>query len=488
MQPYPRAPDLVWPGHLHGTGCLSARAMDTGFPIVVWRLCLGPDCAWVWVSVTPPALAGVLGGCVWVRFVVSPLFSRLGFAVFAVGLGFRPAPHHSWLGFWDLRGCVRAPPVPRRSRFCCAVWACVLGSRFRLRPATPWGGVGVCVCACVLVRRGLLHLLVGRAVQRCVVGPWLLPRPATPGWVLRRVCVCVRAPLVPRLSWLGCAVWACVLGSGFGCTPPLLVGLLGCVCGRSCAPLSPRPSWRAACGAGVYGCCRGWGLPPPSPLVFFWGGGRQDVLFLGFVVSVAGCPSVGSRGLRPPIPSLSGCVVCFFFFFRPSVVCVRVLWVSLLPVGRCPRLGVAGFGWVVLRCPFGGSRLRCHLGGEFGRLLWCWWAVRWLWAVLAPPPFFLGGGGLPVPPSAFPGPAHALVGIQCGLPGCCWWWRFARPCPGPTGRVDYVHVGFGAPTCRVRFWLCRLGGCARRLRVALGAWFRFPFQCPSGTSRHSLVG
>ena len=124
------------------------RAMDFGFPTVVWRLCLGPGCAWVWVSVTPPALAGVLGGCVWVWFVVLPLFSRRGFAVFAVGLGFRPAPHPSWVGFWDVRGCVRATPAPRRSRFWCAVWACVLGSGFRLRPATPLGGVGVCVCLC----------------------------------------------------------------------------------------------------------------------------------------------------------------------------------------------------------------------------------------------------------------------------------------------------------------------------------------------------
>ena len=65
------APDLVLPGHLHDTGCLSARAMNTGFPIVVWHLCLGPGCALVWVSVTQPALAGVFGGCVWVRFMVS---------------------------------------------------------------------------------------------------------------------------------------------------------------------------------------------------------------------------------------------------------------------------------------------------------------------------------------------------------------------------------------------------------------------------------
>ena len=35
-------------------------------------------------------------------------------------------------------------------------------------------------------------------------------------------------------------------------------------------------------------------------------------------------------------------------------------------------------------------------------------------------------------------------------------------------RVGYVHVGLGAPFWRVRFWLCWLGGCARRLCVALG--------------------
>ena len=54
MQPYPRSPDLVLLGHLHGTGCLSAPALDTGFPIVVWCLCSGLGSA-----VTPPFLAGV---------------------------------------------------------------------------------------------------------------------------------------------------------------------------------------------------------------------------------------------------------------------------------------------------------------------------------------------------------------------------------------------------------------------------------------------
>ena len=374
MQPYPRAPDLVWPGHLHGRGRLSARAMDTGFPAVVWRLCLGPACAWVSVSGTPPALAGVLGGCVSVRFVVSPLFSPLGFVVFALGLGFRPAPHLSWLGFRDVRGCVHTPPAPRRPGFWCAVWAWVLGSGFGLRPASPWGGV---------------------------VGP------------------CVRS----------------------------------CVC-----PACPRPSWGAACVGGVCGCCRSWGVPPPPPLWFFFGGG-------GFVVSVAGCPALGSRRLCPPIPSLPGRVVCCLCFF-------------LSQRGVCPRvLGVPSPGGPLFSascCQFWLSGPPAPLWGVLSSVPSGWgvWPplVVLVGGVVAvgrsrpppPPPvvFFLGGGGLPVPPSAFPGLAHALVGILCGFPICCWWLHFARPCPGPMDRVGYVHVGLGAPSCRVRFWLCRPGGCA----------------------------
>ena len=66
-------PDLVWPGHLHGTGCLSARAVGTGFPTVVRRLCLGLVGGWVWVLLTPPVLAGVMGGFVWASFLVLSL-------------------------------------------------------------------------------------------------------------------------------------------------------------------------------------------------------------------------------------------------------------------------------------------------------------------------------------------------------------------------------------------------------------------------------
>ena len=56
MQPYPRAPGNVWPGDLHGMGCFSAWAMNTGFPIVAWCVCLS-----LGLARTPPILAGVCG-------------------------------------------------------------------------------------------------------------------------------------------------------------------------------------------------------------------------------------------------------------------------------------------------------------------------------------------------------------------------------------------------------------------------------------------
>ena len=312
-------------------------------------------CGWAWVSAcTPHFLVRVLGRA-WLcaRSACTPPFPVLvcGVGVRA-GVWVPAAPRHSLGGCWGV--CVLVYPSRAVS---CTSWLGVLCGGV-------WLGLGCCRAT---------PLLAG---------------------VLGRVCVCVRAPLVPRLSWLGCAVWVCMLGSGFSCAPPLLVGLFGCVCGRACAPPAPallggRPVARGCAGVAVGGVC-----PPPllpfGFFLFFFGGGivtcRVMVLWcrslvvpvLGLVVSVR--PSLLFRA-------------ALFFFFRPSLVCVRLFWVSLLSLGCCSRLGVAGFGWVVWRCPFGGSCLLCHLGGGFGRLLRCWWAVWWLWAVLAPPPlvFFWGG-------------------------------------------------------------------------------------------------
>ena len=265
--------------------------------------------------------------------------------------------------------------------------------------------------------------------------------PASPGWVLGWVClgtvcgvvplvsavcgvrgwgsvsaclwdVCgfVGAPLAPRLFWFRRAVWVCVLGPGLGCAQPFLAGLSGCV---FCAFVffSPVPGL----------------VVPVPPSSFFW----------------------------------DGLVAPFFFS------------VSLFPVGRCSWLGVASFGWVVPLGLFGGPVFGAFWGGGGlaasggvgGRFGGCGLLSR-----LFPlsPPFFFRGGRLPVPPSAFPGLVHALACIQCCLPGCCFQLRSVWSRSGPMGLVGYVHGGLGAPSCRVRSWLCRLGGCARRLLVVLG--------------------
>ena len=229
MQPCPRARDPVWPGHPHGMGCLSARATDTGLPTIVWRLCLGLDFA-----IIPPILAGVLVGCAWVQALVFSLHSWVGFAVGAVGLGFWLAARHSWLGFSGVYPCSRALPVPRHCSLGCVVWVFVLGLGFRLRPATPGWGIGVCVCAfgCALP---LYPATPGWSVRSgfCVLGLGLPLRPATLGWgVAVCVCLCARSACTPQLlvgvsgvvvcawarisvaprhSWLGCALQVCVL-------------------------------------------------------------------------------------------------------------------------------------------------------------------------------------------------------------------------------------------------------------------------------------
>ena len=377
MQPYPRALDLVWPGQLHGTGCLTARAVDTGFPTVVWRLCLGPGCGLVWVQVTPPVLAGVLGGCVWVRFVASSLFCRLGFVVFVVQLRFR-----------------------------LSYGTCVVACALRLHPAVFGSGVRS-GRACWGLGFGCVPPLLG--------GCW-------------GVCVLVRPSRV-----VSCSSWLGVLCGG------------ACLCARpACSPPSP---------AGV--CCVGVCAGPGSRLCPALLGRVVGVCFcfcvscFGFVMSVARCPCPGPCGPCPPIPSLSGWVAGSLFFsaWRVSVrfVCPFFWWAAVpglvLPVSAgwplCAPFGGPVFGtfWV------GGLAASCGVGGRFGGC----------GPFSCPPPsppvfvFFLAGG-LPVPPSAFPGLAHALARIQCGLLGCCWRLRSAWPCPGPMGRVGCMYTLGSAPS------------------------------------------
>ena len=260
MQPYPRSPDLAWPGHLHGTGCLSARAVGTGFPTVVRRLCLGPVCGWVWVLLTQPVLAGVLGGCVWARFVVLSFFCRL-FVVFVVELRFRPA-----YGACVVSCALRLPPAVSGSgvRCGCACWARV--------PAVPrpswlgcWGVffalliIGFCRVGCWVSLSWALWFLSPHPLS-FRLGCWLF------FFFFHGVCLHVSVPLFPvgRCSWLGVA--------GFGCMVPL------CFFGG--------PVFGAflvgglAASGGVGGRFGGCGLFSRPPLPPPFGGGGGGCLFL----------------------------------------------------------------------------------------------------------------------------------------------------------------------------------------------------------------
>ena len=226
MQPYPRSLDLVWLGHLHGTGCLSARAVGTGFPTVVRRLCLGPGCGWVWVLLTPPVLVGVLGGCVWARFVVLSLFCRL-FVVFAVGLRFWPAN-----GACMVACALRLPPADSGSGVRCgrACWAWVSAV-----PRPSWPGC-----------RGVFSALFV-FLWLCGVGCWVLLSPAL--W-----------PLVPH-----------PLSFGLGCWPFFLF-FSWCVSAYFGVPFPGGPLFLAW-------CCRFWLGGPPVPL---WGSCLRCLLGVGF--------------------------------------------------------------------------------------------------------------------------------------------------------------------------------------------------------------
>ena len=130
MQPYPRAPGYVWPGHLHDTRCLSPRAMDTGFPTVAWRMCLcsgfavtlpilagvlGCACVGSGFACTLPILAAVLGcacACLCVRPTSTPPFLA-GVCGALVLVRVVTSPSQARLRFWGVCSCVRPPPLPR---------------------------------------------------------------------------------------------------------------------------------------------------------------------------------------------------------------------------------------------------------------------------------------------------------------------------------------------------------------------------------------
>ena len=261
--------------------------------------------------------------------------------------------------------------------------------------------------------------------------------PASPGWGLGWVCLGTVCGVVPLVSAVcGVRGWASVSACFWD------------VCGFVGAPLAPR---RFRLRRAVWACVLGPGLGCAQPFL----GGCWGVFFAFFFSR-----AFWSLSLHP-LSFRLGWWLSLFFFRCPFSPWAAVTGLVL------PVLG----GWSP--CASVGVLSSVPPGGGFGRLWWCWRAVWRLWAIFVPfppPPsfFFSGGGGLSVPPSAFPGLAHALACIQCCLQGCCFQLRSVWPRSGPMGGVGYVHGGLGAPSCRVRSWLCRLGGCARRLLVVLG--------------------
>ena len=418
---------------------------------------------------TPPLLAGVCGVGVCVPALVSA------------------APRLSWLGCWGVRVCVRAPLVPRHSLLGCALWVCVRGLGFWLRPASPGWGVGVCVCLCArpccnppllagVCGVGVCALArVSAAPRHSWLGCWpvsvlacaLRLYPATPGWGVG-VCVCLFArsactpPLLPgvcgvgvcasarvlaapRNSWLGC--WGlCAfayallfysatpgwgvrrgrvcLGSGFGCAPPLLAGASGFVCPCVRAPLVPRHSWLGfvVCGCGV--ACH--------------------LLLCGGSLRVARA----ARVCGSPWPLLLGTCSCALVL-AGSVLLRRASWPRVVRSqsgrSRCS-------GWLFWRCgafPHSeGLRRRLYLVAArgtrrlAGNRAHC--ACRWppvrqgLWARSASYPFRAPRWGCPwrVPP------ASVLGCVRCG-----GWRVWTRSLTRPASRTVRLPAGdsAGAP-------------------------------------------
>ena len=146
MQPYPRSLDLVWPGHVNATGCLSVRAIDTGFPTVVWRtrLVLGLVLSWpllvwvsglvrvrIWVSACLlAALAGACGVCGWMWVTPAWRLLRLGFDARVFGCGYEGrgvAPFVSGLGLRFVPCSGLGRPLPLLGWVCgWRVWVGVL--------------------------------------------------------------------------------------------------------------------------------------------------------------------------------------------------------------------------------------------------------------------------------------------------------------------------------------------------------------------------
>ena len=492
---------LVWAFRLHpatpgwGARC-GCVCLGSGFGCAppLLAVVLGYACLCACSPCTPPLLAGVhgVGVCAWARVSA--------------------APRHSWLGCWGVRVCVRAPLVPRHSWLGRAVGVWVFGLGFRLHPATPGWGVGVCVCWCGRSACTPPLLAGVRNVGVCV---WarVSAAPATPGsGVGLCVCWCGHSACTPPiLAW--CAPWVCVFGLGFRlhlATPGWVVGLCVCWCGRSaCTPpllagsravgvcvwdrvsAAPGHSWLGCWAV----CVLVWAhrLHPATP---GWGARRGCVcLGSGFgcipplLAGVLGCVCAGVGAPLAAPHSWLGCApwVCVFglgFRLRPATpgwgVGVRLCagvgsplaprhswlgcapWVCVFPLGFWLHPATPGWGVGLCVCSCGRSACTPPLLAWVRAVGVCVWAR----VSAAPRHSWLGCWGVCVlvcvPPLY---PASPGWVVRCGC--VCLGSGFGCTLPLLAGVLGCVCAGVCAPPVPRLSWL----GCAAWVCV-LGLGFR----------------
>ena len=462
--------------------CVCSCACPPCTPPLLAGLCGVGVCVWARVSAAPRhSWRGCLGACVLVSVILlhpaSPGWGvRLGCVCLGSGFGCAPPLLAGLLGCVCAR--VRAPLAPCHSWLGCAVWVCVFGLRFRLRPATPGWVVGLCVCS----------------GARSACTPPLLAGLRGVG-----VCVWARVSAAPRHSWLGCwavcVLWCalrlhpatpgtgawcgCVcLGSGFGCAPPFLarVCVVG-VCARARVLAAPRHSWlgfvvSGTCSCAVVGCvlCALSGFVAPSgrlclapvrvpwlwpaaclsgvPRGPAWYAAPRPVRSLWVLRSAFPSPWCLSpaRGLAPP-PLLGGCAGHAEAGLEPGSLC--------LPLAPAEAGALGSLRVVPVRGPAMGLSLAGPSGVGPGLR-----ALRWL-ACVDP---VTDTSVSPVRPSFDGGLGRCTGAVSCG--------RRHRPLRvgGRHSRVPRVCA------CACSSWLGRAGRPPGRVLVRLTFSFgRFGF-------------
>ena len=380
--------------------CMARAASVPGLWALGFLL-LACVCGWVRVAVGRgfclplPVVAGVLGGCVWARFVVLSLFCRL-FVVFVVGLWCGPA-----FGTCVVSCAFPLPPAVSGSGVRCGRPGLGCAPLFLARLS------GCVFCAFLFF---FFFRLLGVLVPGLVVSP---PSPFFRAGLLAFFFFCLfRCPffrwaavaglVLPVLAgWSPCACLGVMssVPSGWGVWPPsvLLVGGLvavGCFPAPAPPPLFfffrgggpaglflPLPSlgWRLLCG-----WCVVWLVPRHSWQRFLCATPRHS--WLGF--------AAGGCGRSPPL--LAGvcrrrwCLVC------GGGVLVG-LWLVCGVVGPSPLLAevpvcyspplLAGFRfrwcWAGPATP-GWGPLAALLCGVWCVAVVCWWGCGWCVVWLVP--------------------------------------------------------------------------------------------------------